>query len=443
MSGGFETHSDLEKAGQDNARLGELVKTEYACLDVSTTFQALTQCGQLLKIAYEKATGFPCSTTILGTFSHYQDLVHESGVGANQFVSTCLVALKVHKLALVAMSKNRQDLVVKQLDKLPEMATKMAEISDELLKKADALTTQATQAVEASSKDNVLSHEQKRTIEKELKEAQHQQAKLDQIVADANKDIQDADKMAKEMAARAAAENEKIRQERIEQARLQAEATKSKHTIGAQIGKGFRMIASEITGQEMEDDTVQPPPPTIDTSQLQALQAKEQAALERARMLADQRRQNNSQLAEALSKINKTETHKSEVEKSIECLVAVINMLGKIKTTFVQVKTFWQAVGAHCRKIADQDKQMLSDLPDWLELEQVVEGEASLRESAHSWAALGLVNLQAFKAVTAAQVVCDQGMSTLGVVDLETLSRDVQESLDKENSALALEEGHS
>jgi len=149
------------------------------------------------------------------------------------------------------------------------------------------------------------------------------------------------------------------------------------------------------------------------TSRAESLEAKEAAATARRHALEDEMREENADLAKTIAEMSTMKTDKSQAEQTVLCLMACVKILGKIVTTFKNVKLFWQCVAQHCTQLAAMNQQCVGAIADWnileedekeLEQDDVLD---LLRESTVSWAALGKVNIEAHKAMCAAKINTD------------------------------------
>lgn len=144
-------------------------------------------------------------------------------------------------------------------------------------------------------------------------------------------------------------------------------------------------------------------------SRAESLEAKEAATTARRRALEDEMREENADLAKTIAEMSTMKMDKSQVEQTVLCLMACVKILGKIVTTFKNVKLFWQCVAQHCTQLADMNQQCVGTIAGWsildedekeLEQDDVLD---LLRESTVSWATLGKVNMEAYKAMCAAK----------------------------------------
>jgi len=145
-------------------------------------------------------------------------------------------------------------------------------------------------------------------------------------------------------------------------------------------------------------------------AQAATLESKESLVKQRRRDLEDEMRKENRALAETLAGMKSMKTEKTQVEQTVVSLTTCVQALGKIVTTFKNVKLFWQcislqsaSVGAEVQGVVEaHDKdELLGDLSD------------AFKASAVNWATLGHMNLVAHGAMTGAKGQIDGFMQNL------------------------------
>ncbi|MFI5343267.1 MAG: hypothetical protein ACHQUC_03505 [Chlamydiales bacterium] len=121
----------------------------------------------------------------------YQPLVGDSLVTTSSFVQASLTALRIHKAALRIVEKDSNK-AVNFLTNCAELARQMAEESDKLVKRAEAMCNQASEALIAATKDEVDTETARKAILKEIANLKATEAKLKQLTEDLTSDIAEA-----------------------------------------------------------------------------------------------------------------------------------------------------------------------------------------------------------------------------------------------------------
>jgi len=169
--------------------------------------------------------------------------------------------------------------------------------------------------------------------------------------------------------------------------------------------------AAEKVGQQLFDLAGQA------DARAESLEAKEASATARRRLLADQRRSQNAALAKNVEAMKTMAKDKTQVEKTILCLTTTIRTMGKVVTTFKDVKLFWECVSKHCMTLAGLNETIMVVWNGADDDEKEIEGfdliSEQFYESAVGWAALGSVNRKANVAMIAAKKSVDSKMTSL------------------------------
>ena len=160
------------------------------------------------------------------------------------------------------------------------------------------------------------------------------------------------------------------------------------------------------------------------------------------------------------------------VEQAIFLLQFSYGILGSVKTTFLNIKTFWELLAIECKKIAD----MKAEIEDWgqkvIRAAESATGDdvatsklkmygkykgfftEKIVRSGQSWAGVGRVSLNAYDAITDARATVDSVMMKLptgkvseeALLDLiSTIEPRIQQKvlMYKDNSPRAIEDGHA
>jgi len=106
----WTTQDDLIQATEGSGVVAAIIKTQYGSLQIEQVFVDLMQCGKLLQVALTAAGLNECSVPILKALSGYQTLCNNSVVTTGSFVTSCIAALKAHKMIVMAFEKGKGDL---------------------------------------------------------------------------------------------------------------------------------------------------------------------------------------------------------------------------------------------------------------------------------------------------------------------------------------------
>lgn len=177
-------------------------------------------------------------------------------------------------------------------------------------------------------------------------------------------------------------------------------------------------------------------------NEVRAAKSRERAdkCREAIRLQQEAKKKENAALSQCVAKIGGQTTQKNTVEEAVALLHTVLQLMGKIKTTYANVKMFWTAVSKESTMLAEKANNLneFADLGDRKMLEE------NVRVSAQSWACLGYVSNQAHRAMIEAKEHVDGVMSALphGEQNEKTkrLVDDLQKKLQDEQQRQALEE---
>lgn len=446
------TQDDLIVATEDNQLIAAIVKTQYGSLNIDKVFTELMQCGKLLQVALTAAGRNDCSLPILKALSGYQTLCNTSVVTTGCFVTSCIAALKAHKLIVMAFEKGKPDLGIKQYEKCAKVAADMAALAQRLEDQADALVKDTEDGLYASQKDAGTAEDKKKAVrdkmrEAEAKRAQHAAAlqSLEEEKRKAEEDEERAAKAAREADAQEredAKEARKQQQEAIKEGnKLAAEQRDKDREHAKPVDNGwFRAkIVNASLPAFVPDKALAEVMPVTRTS-LEHRKKEETAMIERRRIMAMQRDQ-NADLAGQLSTLSNLRVEENSLELSIELLTTCVKTLGKVVTTFKNVKLFWEAVAEHCKSLVS----MQDTVKDMWEINEEFAGEVeeAVFQSAVSWAALGRVNLDANRAMVASKQITDNIMCSLpdgeaSKKEVENLVKALTISLDQSNEEMLM-----
>lgn len=419
---------DLVKGTEGNELVAAIISTQYNSLNIEETFIDLQQCGKMLQVALTAAGRHKCSTHILQTLSGYQTLCNNSCVTTSSFVNSSVAALKAHKLIIMAFEKGKGELGIKQFEKCGALALEMAKLSMNLESEAEKLAGHAENGLIQASEDSTASDAERKMVLDHIKEAKAKQAFLVASLEGLQEQVEAAEKDEKTYMIKSEEED----QER-DRVKVMEVVTTVLSTVATPITVPAKAVARRM-GYLKEE--VQESPERRSSYRENLAKATEER-----RKVASLKRDQNAQLQSALSAISTRSVKEHSLQASIQLLQTCVQTLGKIVTTFKNVKMFWQAVATHCQSLValKDDVKEVWDICG--EYEDTVK-EAVL-QSAVSWAALGKVNYEAHLAMVASKAETDKLMCTLP--DGEACSKQVQEltasllaSLDNSNASLAL-----
>jgi len=472
----MEGFTDLEKATKGNQTIQRIVDTQYQCLKVKDVFKNLILSGSLIDLAYKSAGKEPCSASILKIMGKYQDVVAASAVQSKVCVEASTKVVKAHKAIREKFQANKPEKSLKALEQwanLSKVAQKMHEASAETVKQVDELIDLGEKALK-HVQDGLIGNDKLRTDIKELiadaraNNAMYEKSSKDlakliedaraeevKHEADAQKERDRAHQLAMTGAilgglatlaagpvgmitkafrgddkggggsqggggdeARAKAENDKILKDkevtRLEQLLAQAKAGPEK---GTKIGKEkIAEIQADLEkAKEGQQKATNAWSKAANEAQKLATSAddKAQAAASHRRRMQQQQAEDQANLAKSIKALETNQNDKADVEKVIKNLGIALHAMGQVKTTFLQVRTFWKSVSDACVSLQDPARDveyLVKELERGWETSQVRDQwEISLA----GWAALGSVNIQAYRALEEAGVNIDEKMSNL------------------------------
>jgi len=128
------------------------------------------------------------------------------------------------------------------------------------------------------------------------------------------------------------------------------------------------------------------------------------------------------ELAKMISKLGSDKLEIGDLETTIKMIAMLINVLGQIKTTFENLKLFWNMQETECnnlQRLCEQTEETLGKLADndsYARAGQIVL-KKRVRDSVIQWATLFKVNHDGFLAIENAKNTIDSVMSNLGNLD--------------------------
>jgi len=447
----WTTQDDLIQATEGSGIVTAIIKTIYGSLQIEQVFVDLMQCGKLLQVALTAAGLNGCSVPILKALSGYQTLCNNSVVTTGSFVTSCIAALKAHKMIVMAFEKGKGDLGIKQFEKCGKLAEDMAALSLVLEEEAEKLVAdtengllQTKLAVEEKIRQAKVKRAEQETRVRDLQAAKEAQADEERKMAALAKEAQ-AEAYQAAQAVRDSAHSEKNAQREAE-----------KPTVLGQFSKAVAYVAAPVTAPigavgralGLKEEPAAPAPvavaevsPPSEDKAAEQFREKMFKAMEEQKKIMEDKREANVDLARQLETISQYSEQEHSLNMSVELLGTCISTLGKIVTTFKDVRMFWQQVARHCKHLV----ALKDDVNDMWECCEGFDNDVknSVMQSAVSWAALGRVNYEAHVAMVKSKEVTDnimcklpEGESTKN--EIEMLVANLTSSLDKSNENLVM-----
>eukprot|EP00929_Paragymnodinium_shiwhaense_P090339 TRINITY_DN5048_c0_g1_i8.p1 TRINITY_DN5048_c0_g1~~TRINITY_DN5048_c0_g1_i8.p1 ORF type:complete len:576 (-),score=197.65 TRINITY_DN5048_c0_g1_i8:361-2088(-) len=180
-----------------------------------------------------------------------------------------------------------------------------------------------------------------------------------------------------------------------------------------------------------------------------SLDQKEALATAERRKLQGLLREQNAALKESVAKMDGMKENLSELQQILLVLKTVVQVMGKIVTTFKNVKLFWTCVQGHCMKLKDTNDIMLLIWKEADEDEKESEGfdviKSQFYESVAGWCALGMISHKANKAIVDAkefideEVMCKLPGGEVAYGKVKEMINDLKSSLAESDKALELD----
>lgn len=171
---------DLVRFVSSNQQLQQKITsivTNYHTIDVSNVMMRLTQVGSFLRVADAGSNGFPCQRQVREITLDYQRVVAESDSATNEFVLCSISALKLHRAALLVADRDTPK-ALEFIRKTANLASKMAEISGDLVSKTDALSSKSCAAILAATDDQKVTTETKNRVRESIRQFEASSAQL-------------------------------------------------------------------------------------------------------------------------------------------------------------------------------------------------------------------------------------------------------------------------
>jgi len=128
-----------------------------------------------------------------------------------------------------------------------------------------------------------------------------------------------------------------------------------------------------------------------------------------------------------LAALSTMKVNKTELQRTIFLLSFTIGIMGDVKTTFVNCKTFWELLAEQCKQLAsckDTILQYGENLKDPRKVKVFRNMfQKGVKDGAYRWASVGLVCIQAYDGIVDAKDTIDDAMSNLVISqdDLENV----------------------
>merc|ERR1719410_2029135 len=125
-------------------------------------------------------------------------------------------------------------------------------------------------------------------------------------------------------------------------------------------------------------------------------------------------------LAKILHRIKTMEVDAGDLETAINMIKLLINVLGRIETTFQNVKTFWDIQTTECTnlsKLSDEVQLKIEQLQKKEKDIYLKQAKRKLHDSTIKWITLFKINHDAFLAIEGAKSTIDHVMQNLGNLD--------------------------
>jgi len=182
---------------------------------------------------------------------------------------------------------------------------------------------------------------------------------------------------------------------------------------------------------------VRPYQPTPGCCGSKEMMEKEQRAEEERKKIQDSLREQNKVLADNVAALRGFSCDANGLEETIKCLKTVVSILCKVVTTFKNVRLFWECMVGHCQVLANMNKDFIEDVVKFEEenaaLEAPVKADfaeleltSKVKLSAVNWAALGKINMLAFRAMEETNKITDKGFNELGDTNMEALAGKIE-----------------
>lgn len=459
----FDCKDDIIKATQDGpvAKVVQGLSRTYHIVDPRETKKDLNQVSALLHLAFAGSKNLNCSTPILGLQTQFQNFIGSCSVASSKFVTTSLEALKRHLTVISLADQKKYAAAVNILISCADLAGQMADKAEEMFKHSKALCDQSEEALLAAVKDDNLSTQQKKEIEKALADVKAKEASLSSLKKDLEDEIEEAKK--EELRHREEADGAETRSliisiistvmapvvtigativkkvfideqasEDISKAlevmmKQKKDLAHELKVLQLSLGNKRQLLATkkeeekaelitEITDLEelikRKSAEIQEQAQGIEKLQekfdkkADTARAQEIKKAEEGAALRKERRACNAELAQSLSKLGSLKQEESDISTAIMALEITIKTLGKVKTVFAHTRLFWEGVQNHCKALVDV--KMFSILAD---TDCHAELEKEIKYSGLNWLTIGKLNLLAYDSMEEARMGVDHNVS--------------------------------
>lgn len=404
----FRSSDDILTAC-NNGQLTKIVNEKanrYQQINVKDTMDNLIQVGSLLQLAYAGSKGHNCCRGITELIVDFQSLTKDSSVACGAYVNGSLQSLKLHKLALTMAERGNNEKALQLVAKCSELAKTMEDHSTKLVNEATRIRDLSKKTLLDAKDDEQLSNEEKKRVEAMIHQAEEIEAGLKSKTADLEKQIREEK--------RAEAEN----------ARRARSARASARSLS--VWSSIPIVNWFTSGPQAKDE---------ENAEIYA--RKEEEARQKKNECLKEALQSNAQLAACVTNLRNHRSTKNDIQQAIRSLEVSVITLGKVVTTFQNVRKFWIGVEEHCKNLTDMGTiELLAEEADMFIDE--------IKDSGLSWLALGKITLTASQAIQESEHKIDDVLSNLPSGQqaqqiVNKVSTELLDKLKKDNEQLELE----
>lgn len=162
----------------------------------------------------------------------------------------------------------------------------------------------------------------------------------------------------------------------------------------------------------------------------QSIQEKESMLSKMYYEMAEKEMAKAQQQKMDLATLSTMKVNKTELERTIFLLGFTMGIMGEVKTTFLNCKTFWELLAEQCKLLADCKKNIIGDGSKMLESkvkERIYKEQfrRGVTNGAYRWASVGRVCIDAYDGIVHAKDTVDDAMSNLIIspIDLDDAIR--------------------
>lgn len=150
----------------------------------------------------------------------------------------------------------------------------------------------------------------------------------------------------------------------------------------------------------------------------QSIQEKETMLSKMYYEMAEKEMAKAEQQKKDLAILSTMKVNKTELERTIFLLGFTMGIMGEVKTTFLNCKTFWELLAEQCKLLADCKKNIIGDGSKMLESKVKAkiykrQFQRGVTDGAYRWASVGRVCIDAYDGIVDAKGTVDDAMSNL------------------------------